>query len=159
LYLVSTTCGGIGRTWFRPVEDPSKLKYENKNVDLDSIKKNMSRYFADRFLKNSSLLFEMMCKDMLKNSNKEEIDDRARRQFDVSVNFDKANLLNKISAKKTIIFSGDEDKIIPMQNAVYLNQHIANSKLVLYPEVGHLILIEEPEQFVQDIALSFNGEK
>ena len=56
---------------------------------------------------------------------------------------------------KTIIITGDEDKIIPYENSVYLNSNINNSKLIVYKNVGHLILIEEPEIFVQDIASFF----
>ena len=159
LFLVSTTCGGIGRTWSKPVENPSALKYENKNVDLESTKKNMSYFFAEKFLKNSPLLFEMMCKSMLiskeKGDKNNNTDKAASKQFSVSVTFDRAQFLNQISAKKTCIFSGDEDKIIPYANSLYLNQHIPGSTLITYKDVGHLILIEEPEQFVQDVGSYF----
>lgn len=155
LFLVSTTCGGVGRTWPRPVDDPTKLKYENKNIDLESTKKNMSRYFADKFLQNSPLLFEMMCKNILKNSISAGDDLGVSEQYRVSAHYDGASLLNKISAKKTVVFSGDEDKIIPVGNAYYLHNNIQNSELIIYPQVGHLILIEEPEQFVKDVASFF----
>lgn len=155
LFLVSTTCGGQGRTWSRPVTDPSQLKYENKNINFELTKKNMSRYFANKFLNNSPLLFEMMCKNIIKNSNKKEEEHFANMQFNVSVKFDGVHFLNKINAKQTVIFSGDEDKIIPIENAHYLNSHISNSKLVIYQQVGHLILIEEPELFVQDTSCFF----
>ncbi len=155
LCLVSTTCGGIGRTWPRPVADPKLLKYENKNIDLESTKKNMLRYFADRFLKSSPLLFEMMCKNMVKNSAGDEINVAAAEQYRVSAQFDGVEQLKKISANKTVIFSGDEDKIIPVENAYYLHEHIVNSQLIIYPQVGHLLLIEEPERFVQDVASLF----
>lgn len=156
LFLVSTTAGGVSRVWRKNI-DPSLLKYENKNTDLESTKKNMALYFADRFLKNSAFLFEMMCKSMLRPSQTNEIDTNfaAEQQFNISINFDGVSFLNKIKAKKTIIISGDEDKIVPLGNATYLSKNISNSQLIVYPEVGHLILIEEPEKFVLDVASFF----
>ncbi|MES2615128.1 MAG: alpha/beta hydrolase [Bdellovibrionota bacterium] len=157
LFLVSTTCGGVGRTWSRPVANPSQLKYVNKNTDMEATKKNMSRYFADKFLKNSGLLFEMMCKNILKTSveNGEKNNDEIRKQYDISVHYNGVSSLNKITAKKTVIFSGDEDKIIPLQNATFLKEHIKNAQLIVYPQAGHLLLIEEPEQFAQDVGSFF----
>ena len=152
LFLVSTTCGGVGRTWSSTVKNPELLEYKNTNTNLESTKKNMSRYFADKFLTSSPLLFEMMCKSILKNSNENENNFAATQQFNASVHFDGIAQLNKISAQKIIIFSGEEDKIIPHQNAFYLNKHIPESQLIAYPNVGHLMLIEEPEKFVEDVS-------
>lgn len=155
LFLVSTTAGGAGRFWPRFVADPKKLKYENRHTDLESTRKNMSRYFADKFLENSPLLFETMCKNILKTAGDEKQNIKAAEQYYLAAQFDGTPFLSKISAKKIIIFSGDEDKIIPAQNSVYLNQHINRSQLILYPQVGHLILIEEPEKFVRDTVQFF----
>jgi pimeloyl-ACP methyl ester carboxylesterase len=157
LFLVSTTCGGVGRTWSRPIEHPSQLKYENKNVDIESTQKNMSRFFANKFLKNSPFLFEMMCKNILKSDSKngQRNEIAAKKQYEVSVQFDVSSMLSNIQAQKTIIISGEEDRIILLANSQYLHQHIQDSQLIVYPEVGHLILIEEPENFVKDVASYF----
>ena len=160
LFLVSTTAGGVGRTWPESVKNPAALKYENKNTSLESTQKNMSRYFADKFLKNSGFLFEMMCKNIFAQSQRslQENSKNDLEQFNLAVHYDGVALLSKICAQKTIIISGDEDKIIPLQNATYLNQHIQNSHLIVYPQVGHLILIEEPEVFLQDVTSFFSLE-
>jgi pimeloyl-ACP methyl ester carboxylesterase len=156
LFLVSTTCGGVGRTWQKSVTDPSLLRYEDKNIDLESTKKNMSRYFADRFLKNSPLLFEMMCKNIVSSAqNLKAENENAKTQFYASVLFDGSPHLSSIKAKKTVVITGDEDRIIPYENSVYLHEHIPNSSHIVYAQVGHLILIEEPERFVQDVSSFF----
>ncbi|APJ03898.1 alpha/beta fold hydrolase [Silvanigrella aquatica] len=149
LFLVSTTAGGLGRTWPVAVKDPSSLEYKNHYENLDSTKKHMERYFGARFLKSSTLLFDMMCKTLVK-SNTGEMNESAKTQFLASSTFDGVENIAKIKAK-TLIVSGDEDQIIPLENAHYLSNNIAHSSLVVYPEVGHLILIEEPEKFANDI--------
>ena len=157
LFLVSTTAGGIGRSWPKEVKDPSKLEYKNNYETLESTKKHMARYFGDRFVKTSSLLFEMMCKTLVKANNDSNtvVDFGAKAQFFVSANYDGVVNLNNIKAK-TLIVSGNEDQIIPVENARYLSNNIQNSSLIIYNEVGHLILIEEPEKFANDICQFLN---
>ena len=152
LFLISTTAGGIGRTWPIEVKDPTKLEYKNNYQTLESTKKHMARYFGKRFLKNSSLLFEMMCKTLAKVKTEEVTNfNGAEVQFYASSTFDGTEELSKIKAK-TIIVSGDEDQIIPLENSYYLSNNIQYSSLIIYKEVGHLILIEEPEKFAFDIS-------
>lgn len=153
LFLISTTAGGIGRTWPKEVKDPMTLEYKNQYLTLESTKKHMVRYFGARFLKNSSLLFEMMCKTLVKAKAEENVGNinGAEVQFYASATFNGVNSLSKIQAK-TCIVSGDEDQIIPLENAHYLSNNIIGASLLVYNEVGHLILIEEPEKFANDIS-------
>ena len=152
LFLVSTTSGGSGRTWPLEVKDPTTLEYKSSYETLDSTKKHMRRYFGERFLKSSPLLFEMMCKTLVKSNQVENsgVEDGAKVQFYASATFDGVNYLSNIKAK-TLVISGNEDHIIPIENAHYLSNGIPNSSLIVYKEVGHLILIEEPEKFANDV--------
>ncbi len=151
LFLVSTTSGGTGRTWPVEVKDPTTLEYKSSYETLESTKKHMRRYFGERFLKSSPLLFEMMCKTLVKaNSESLEIGDGAKIQFYASSTFDGVKCLSNIKAK-TLVVSGDEDHIIPLENSHFLSKQIPNCLLIVYNEVGHLILIEEPEKFANDI--------
>jgi pimeloyl-ACP methyl ester carboxylesterase len=152
LFLVSTTSGGMGRTWPVEVKDPKTLEYKNLYETLDSTKKHMLRYFGKRFLKSSPLLFEMVCKNLVKANAGENSKngDGAKNQFYASVIFDGVKNLSNIKAK-TLVISGNEDHVIPLENSNYLSKQILNSSLIVYHEVGHLILIEEPEKIVNDI--------
>jgi pimeloyl-ACP methyl ester carboxylesterase len=154
LFLVSTTAGGPGRTWPGHRNSGEGLEYKNPNTDLESTRKNMSRYFGEQFLKNSPLVFDMLCKNMLKTSENPENEVNAKTQFYAGLEFDGVNQLSEIKAKKTVIFTGTDDKIIPKENAEFLNKQIAHSQLIVYPEVGHLILMEEPQKFIQDVLIS-----
>ncbi|BBH53348.1 alpha/beta fold hydrolase [Fluviispira sanaruensis] len=153
LFLVSTTAGGSGRTWPVQVKDPKELKYKNPYISLESTKAQMARYFGKRFLQGSPLLFDMMCKSILKAraENEASSDKAAEIQFYTSAIFDGIAFLGKIKAK-TFIISGDEDHIIPLENSHFLNRNIENSVLTIYEGVGHLILIEEADKFVQDVS-------
>ncbi len=153
LILVSTTAGGRGRTWPRTGTAPSNLTYKNHYENLESTQKHMQRYFGTKFLKGSPLLFDMLCKTMLKSKAEESADRKkdAEIQFYASSAFDGVEQLSNIKTK-TLIVTGDEDQIIPLENSSFLSNNITAADLLTYSAVGHLILIEEPEKFAQDIA-------
>lgn len=156
LFLISTTSGGIGRTWPEHMNPTNGLTYVNHYENLESTKKHMQKYFGSKFLTTSPLLFEMMCKTMVKAKAEESFEHSrdGEIQFYASSAYDGVGQLSNINAK-TLIVTGDEDKIIPLENSTFLSNNIRNAKLITYSEVGHLILIEEPEKFAQDISLFF----
>lgn len=150
LFLVSTTAGGEGRTWDK---GRNRKEYSVKNLEtLEACRAHMTRYFGAKFLQNSPLLFDMLCKTMMRANADNAFHNQAQKQFYASRDFDGVASLKNIQAAKTIIFSGDEDAVIPLENAHFLKKHISNSELVVYKGVGHLILIEEPDLFSRDVA-------
>ncbi|KAB8033352.1 alpha/beta fold hydrolase [Fluviispira multicolorata] len=153
LFLVSTTAGGSGRIWPVHVNDPKNLKFKNNYITLESTKEHMFRYFGKRFLQGSPLLFDMMCKSILKArvENESNTDKGAEIQFYASAEFDGVSFLSQIKAK-TFIISGNEDQIIPVENSYYLKENIESSNLKVYEGVGHLILVEEADKFVEDVS-------
>ena len=58
--------------------------------------------------------------------------------------------LNQITAP-TLVVHGDADFLVPYQNGQYLSAHIGGAKLLTYPHVGHLLPIEAPERFNEDV--------
>lgn len=150
LFLVSTTAGGEGRTWPTGHE---RGEYKARNFEtLEACQKHMARYFGAKFLKNSPLLFDMLCKTMMRANTDLAFHDQSQKQFYASRDFDGVAALKYIQASKIVVFSGDEDHVIPIENAEFLKKHIPNSELVVYKGVGHLILIEEPEVFSNHMA-------
>ena len=67
-----------------------------------------------------------------------------------SFNNDKPDILKNIQAP-TLIIHGKEDNIIPFKSSINLDQYIQNSKLVLYPKIGHLPMYETPARVAGDI--------
>ena len=52
----------------------------------------------------------------------------------------------------TLIIAGEEDTLIPMQDAENMAKAIKGSKLVKIPAAGHLSNLEQPEAFNQALA-------
>ncbi len=61
-----------------------------------------------------------------------------------------AHLINQ----PTLIIWGEQDETIPIHNGYNLHQNILNSKLVIFPNCGHIPQIERPNEFV-DVILEF----
>jgi pimeloyl-ACP methyl ester carboxylesterase len=151
LILVSTTSGGSGRCWPNSISAPENIRFEKWPSDKETLAIRMRKYFGERFLKHSPLLFDLMVSTMLKAFEKADPNEKSQLQFNASAFFDGTTLLKEVSAR-TLVVTGSEDKIIPKENSYYLNSHLSNSKLIEYAEIGHLILMEEPEKFVADVA-------
>ncbi|MBX9702758.1 MAG: alpha/beta hydrolase [Silvanigrellaceae bacterium] len=151
LALVSTTAGGAARVFPSHISDPKSIKYQELTGN-NEISEMMERYFAKRFLEHSPLLFDMFVKTMQKQSHAQpKSSENAKKQFYASLAFDGTVQISKIKAK-TCIFSGDEDRVIPLENSLFLKKAIPFAEFKLYKETGHLLLIEEPEHFTQDVA-------
>ncbi len=50
-------------------------------------------------------------------------------------------------AVPTLIIVGSEDRVLPQELSEYLAAHIAGSRLIVLPGVGHLCNIEAPSEF------------
>ena len=157
LFLVSTTAGGPSRVWSTFIENP--LEYQTRPKDLEDVQKKLSLYFGDKFKKNSPLLFELFSKGMAKSNQQENTDLNAHKQFVFTAHFDSTPWLDQLNVKNTFLFAGREDKIIPAENMSILQQKIPGSKLFIYEEIGHLILIEHPEVFVNDLSFILNASE
>lgn len=149
LFLVSTTAGGALRVW------PDELHLQ-KNAPIQAARvphteERIALYFGKKFLKSSPLLFKMFVQNMQKIAQSLEAMESFSSQAKASQNYEGVADFKAIKAKNVVIISGDEDKIMPLKNSQILVEHINGSHLIVYPEVGHLILIENPNEFVHDI--------
>ena len=59
---------------------------------------------------------------------------------------------------KTLIISGDKDRLTSLESSKYMDDIIPNSSLKIFPGAGHIPFLFEPEIFVQSI-LNFVKEK
>ncbi|MFZ9521786.1 MAG: alpha/beta fold hydrolase, partial [Silvanigrellaceae bacterium] len=149
LVLVSTTAGGAARIWPQGV-DPEIARqkpFEPWPQDVELMMKRMLRYFGPKFRKASPLLIETMVKNMLKSHAVASEQGRARAQYNATVGFDGTAIARKINCP-TLVLTGDEDEIIPPQNSQEICNLIPHSRLESFAGMGHLLLIEDPENFV-----------
>ncbi|MBM3381522.1 MAG: alpha/beta fold hydrolase [Betaproteobacteria bacterium] len=158
LILVSTTPGGDARVWPEGVEsDKIKSKaFEPWPQDSETMHRRMSRYFGPKFRKSSPLLIEMMVKNMLKANAEPLSQGRSRAQYDATIGYDGTRLLSQVTCP-TLVLTGSEDEIIPPGNADALCRLIPQAKKVVFPDMGHLLLIEDPENFVAQVRTFLEG--
>ncbi|NBO37706.1 alpha/beta hydrolase [bacterium] len=152
LTLVSTTPGGEARVWPQGV-DPEQARqkpFEAWPLDAEAMHRRMVRYFGPKFRKSSPLLIDMMVKNMLKSHTLPINQGRAKAQYDATVGFDGTPLLGKIRCP-TLVLTGSDDEVIPPGNSDALCRLISGAKKVVFPEMGHLLLIEDPENFVAHV--------
>lgn len=155
LILISTSAGGKervlpnGKVGSREIPE----NYGGWPLEEEALFKKMKPYFGQKFLEKSPLLVKTMVKNMLRyyHEKSEEGGSASQMQYTAVRDFDGTLLLPKIKVP-TLIVSGDEDAVIPPQNSEYLAKHLAQGRISLYPQAGHLLLIEEPEKLVQEIS-------
>jgi len=44
----------------------------------------------------------------------------------------------------TLVLCGEEDQLTPVKHSRYLNENMRNSRLVLIPQAGHMVMAEQP---------------
>lgn len=81
-----------------------------------------------------------------------------QRQLAAAMAFDLEARVHEIRAP-TLIAHGAEDRVVPVENARRLHARIPHSRLVIFPEAGHLFFIEQAEAFNR-VAIAFlKGEE
>jgi 2-hydroxymuconate-semialdehyde hydrolase len=81
----------------------------------------------------------------------------APRQNGVDSMMSCENDIKKID-KEVLIIHGREDKVIPLQNSIRLNQLILKSQLHVFGQCGHWTQIEHKDRF-NNLLLNFFSEK
>jgi len=54
----------------------------------------------------------------------------------------------------TLIVCGQEDRMTPVRNSLFLADHLARSQLCIIPAAGHMVMLEQP-QVVEEALLGF----
>jgi len=150
LFLVSTSAGGKNRVW--PTKELLQEKHMDADLTYDDISSRLKLYFGEKFLKSSPLLLKMFIQNMQKTLTSPSAQEAVSKQALASKSFDGIKDFNQLAVQQIVIVSGDEDHILPLENSTIMHHIMPNSQLIVYPQIGHLILIENPNQFVQDIA-------
>lgn len=103
--------------------------------------------FSERY--KTKFSSEMFVKFRLADPAPQEPKDFAA-QWAAVRDFDVSRDVSQITAP-TLVLSGTEDRMTPYRNSEWLHRHIAGSKLILYPDVGHIPQAEETKKFLADV--------
>ena len=72
------------------------------------------------------------------------------RQLQAGMGHDATRQLEHIQVP-TLVINGDADPLVPPANGDYLVQHIPGAQHIVYHNVGHIPIIENPDQFNSDV--------
>jgi pimeloyl-ACP methyl ester carboxylesterase len=72
------------------------------------------------------------------------------RQFRACLTHNAAGRLNQI-AIPTLVIHGDKDPLVPLPNGRRLANKINGAKFIIYPDVGHIPIIERKAEFNRDV--------
>lgn len=77
-------------------------------------------------------------------------EESSMRQMQACLTYDLSGQLDQIQVS-TLVIHGNLDPRVAVENARYLAEHITGARLLLYPNTGHLVIIERAEEFNQDV--------
>lgn len=118
--------------------------------DPETLEKTLSKYFSPHFAEKNPALFKGMIKETAKVFLDPASRERATLQRQALTKFDFTPLLHSIRVP-TLILHGEDDEVISPEAADVLHRAIAQSKLKLFPHVGHLFLAESPTLFYEAV--------
>ncbi len=72
------------------------------------------------------------------------------RQLQAGMTNDVSGQLDHIQAP-TLVVHGEVDPLVVAENGRYLAQHIKGARLILYPNTGHIVIVERAEDFNRDV--------
>lgn len=151
-FFVSTTAGGPSRVFPPRVTKGTQLQY-TPYENPDHVQRSMKRYFGQKFLASHPLAFQNMCQSIWKQRQNPSPHANPQEQFRESLSFDveKYRESTDISSIQFVLMSGDEDGVIPVENIEALKAVFSRSHVHIYPGVGHLLLLEIGDLFLQDV--------
>jgi len=85
------------------------------------------------------------------SSDYRKVSPTMQRIFTQTVWYNQHHLLSRIEVP-TLIIQWENDNQIPISDARYFHQQMANSKLILIPNAGHFSFIEYPEEVLAHIS-------
>jgi len=72
------------------------------------------------------------------------------RQLQACMGHNASDRLGQIHAP-TLVVHGEVDPLVPVENGKYLAAHIPGAKLILYPNTGHIPIIERADEYNRDV--------
>jgi len=66
---------------------------------------------------------------------------------------DRFNICNKLTniLHPTLILCGEDDQLTPVKYSKFLSENIPNSNLQIFPEAGHMVMLEKPDEINEAI--------
>ena len=152
LVLGCTSCGGRKAVL---MSDETRNAYvANEGLAHEQIlRKDMHIYFSDEFIAREPKQIEQFMQISMRHV---QPPDAFLHQFNACLGHDTVDRLGDISAP-TLIMAGDDDHLVPTQNALILKELMPEAGLHLYPDKRHCFFMEEHERFNREVTEFFNS--
>ncbi len=146
LVLVSTSGGGLTNVPASPRLWPAFLRRENLEVGALA-RKTYNRIMGPGYGANHPEVLDEIAQIARYRPMSAEA---YRRQLRACLRHNAATRLDLIRVP-TLIIHGDKDPLVPVANGRRLARKIAGAKLLLYPNTGHIPIIEQAARFNRDV--------
>jgi 3-oxoadipate enol-lactonase len=149
LVLVSTTAGGPTNVSAKP-EIAALLMRAGENSIETRVRRTFTAIAGEGYMAKHPEDLDQIVKNSI--AKPMSLESYQRQLGACMVHFSKgvADRLGQITAP-TLVVHGDYDPLIPYENGKYLAGHIKGARLVTFPGVGHISMIESPEQFNREV--------
>lgn len=121
--------------------------FEAWGVELEDIEERLRIYVHKDFHARNGILLKAMAKKIAQDNARGGFDQNAKAQrqalSDARLSFEELAQLKCA----TLILHGDEDRVVSLDEAHYLHSLWAHSKLEIFKQTGHLILLEQSAKF------------
>lgn len=142
LILACTTTGGENHV--RPDTEILRSFTPDPNLPIGERIKNFFRpAFTDKFNHENAAEVEKVCRLRETNEVAEAV---YFAQLQGAFSFDTSDAINTVK-NETLVLTGDQDRIVPMQNSVNLAERMPNASLKIFENGSHMFFIENAAEF------------
>lgn len=153
LILTCTSFGG--KNHVAPEVEIMQSFAPNPNLSIgEKIRKFIRPAFSDEFNENHADEVEKVCRMREQNIVSDAV---YLAQLQSAFSLDTENKLGEIT-NETLVLTGNQDSVVPMQNSVNLAEKLPNAKLKIIENGSHLFFIENAAKFNRTIKNFLNGK-
>lgn len=142
LVLACTSSGGLGHVLPAPEIMAAFASTRGLNT-RERIRQYLTMAFLPEFVESNSADVESFCDLREQNAVPPEV---YEAQLFSATTFDAGQRVASIEAE-TLVITGDRDSVVPMQNSVNLAGQIANARLEIVENAGHMLFVERADEF------------
>jgi len=142
------------------VSTPVDLSFIKKSSEkpwgntVESIESKLSGYVSKIFLEKNKPIIKAMAKMILENMSL-SFEEGAQAQREALLKTPLKYFSLKEITIPTLLIHGAQDCLVLKEEALNLKEQTSHSKLILYKEAGHLLLIEKSKELYEDLSSFF----
>lgn len=147
LVLTGTSAGGPTHVPPGP-EMQAMLVQDRTGVEVGELgKRTYTRIMAPGFAAQQPEVMERVAENARYRPQTPEM---YLRQLQACMGHSASDRLSQIRVP-TLVVHGEVDPLVPVENGKYLAEHIPGAKLILYPNTGHIAIVERAEDYNREV--------